>query len=97
MEVVQKLALQYPVLCDPGNRLADRFRLTHKLQEELQQAYRQLGIDLERSNGDDSWTLPMPARYIVDQRGIIRAVDISVDHTVRPEPGETVAALESLV
>lgn len=53
-----------------------------------------LGVDLEKFNGDDSWTLPMPARYIIDQHSTIRVADVSPNYTVRPEPEETVKALE---
>jgi hypothetical protein len=38
----------------------------------------------------------MPARYIVDTQGVIRVADVSIDHTVRVEPVDTVAALKAL-
>jgi len=38
----------------------------------------------------------MPARYIVDQKGIIRSADINADYTVRPEPSETLERLRNL-
>ena len=53
-------------------------------------------IDLQKYNGDDSWTLPMPARFIVDQRAVIKASDVNLDHTVRPEPSSAVDVLKNL-
>jgi len=47
-------------------------------------------------NGDESWTLPMPARYIIDQVGLIRYADIKPDCTERPEPEDTLSALEKI-
>jgi hypothetical protein len=38
----------------------------------------------------------MPARYVIDQEGIIRAADVNADYTIRPEPAETVRLLETL-
>jgi len=38
----------------------------------------------------------MPARYVVDQDGRIRAADVSPDYTVRPEPDDTVAIVRGL-
>ncbi len=38
----------------------------------------------------------MPARLIVDGRGIIRYADINPDYTVRPEPTDTVAVLKKM-
>ncbi len=54
------------------------------------------GIDLPTANGDDSWTLPMPARFVIDRSGMIRAADVDPDYTRRPEPADTVAVLRSL-
>jgi peroxiredoxin len=49
-----------------------------------------------RFNGDDSWTLPMPARFVIDQKGILRHADVNADYTVRPDPSETIAVLKNL-
>ncbi len=55
------------------------------------------GIKLHEYNGDDSWTLPLPTRLIIDQDGIIRYAEINSDYTVRPDPEETIAALKDIV
>jgi peroxiredoxin len=39
----------------------------------------------------------MPARFVIDRAGIIRAADVDPDYTVRPEPEATVAVLKTLV
>ena len=53
-------------------------------------------LDLPTFNGDDSWTLPTPSRFIVDQKGVIRAADVNLDHTVRPEPDTAIEVLRGL-
>jgi len=35
----------------------------------------------------------MPARYVIDKEGVIRAADVNADYTIRPEPSETVRQL----
>jgi peroxiredoxin len=67
-----------------------------RLPADLEEIYRRFGIDLTKANGDDSWTLPMPARYVIDRTGIIRSADVDPDYTRRTEPSETVAVLRSL-
>ena len=52
-------------------------------------------IDFERFNGDDSWTMPMPARYVVGQDGIVKVADFDPDYTRRPEPQKTVDDLKA--
>jgi len=92
-QLTQKLNLTFPVLSDPGNRVASKFGSVFTLPKPMQEVYNTLGIDVPRFNGDDSWTLPMPARIIIDREGIIRRADFTVDHTIRPEPDETVSIL----
>jgi peroxiredoxin len=67
------------------------------LPESMRWVYGEVfGFDLPKYNGDDSWTLPMPARFIVDQRGVIQDADVNLDHSVRPEPATAVEALKKL-
>jgi peroxiredoxin len=58
--------------------------------------YQQFGVDLAASNGEDSWTLPVPGTYVIDTGGVIRYANANADYTRRPEPEETVEALEAL-
>jgi len=88
--------LTLQLLSDPGNRVARKFSLVFQLPEELRKVYLSFGVDLERFNGDESWTLPMPARFVIDQSGIIRSADVSADYTIRPEPGDTIKVLGCL-
>ena len=58
--------------------------------------YLKLGIDLAQANGDGTWRLPVPARFVIDRQGIIRAVDADPDYTRRSEPARTVEILKGL-
>ena len=92
----QKLKLGFDILSDRRNQVASQFGLTFSLPEDLKGVYQKFGIDLARFNGDDSWTLPMPARFIVDQQSTIRSVAVDPDYTIRPEPDDTVKFLREL-
>lgn len=95
-QVIKKNGLTFPVLTDQDNQYAQKLNLDFVLPEKLQEIYKTLGIDLERFNGNDSWVLPMAARYIVDSSGIIRDAEVNVDHTLRPEPDEIIEIMASL-
>jgi peroxiredoxin len=88
--------LNFDILSDRRNQTASQFGLTFALPKELQGVYRKFGLDLARFNGDDSWTLPMPARFVIDQQSTVRYAAVDPDYTVRPEPDESVAALREL-
>jgi len=91
-----KHQLDFPLLIDPGNRVADMFGIRYVLPDDLRELYLSFGIDLPRFNGDASWSLPMPARYVIDTQGVIRHRSVSADYTVRPDPEETIEALHRL-
>ena len=94
--MVEKLRQGFPLLRDPGNRVASAFRLTIAVPEPLQEVYRGFGIDLERVNGEASWTLPLASRYVIGRDGVIADAQTHTDHTRRPETEETLAVLRRL-
>ena len=77
--------------------VADAYGIRYKVPADLKEVYTKFGIKLHEYNGDDSWTLPMPARLIIDRDGVIRYAAINADYTVRPDPEETIAALKDIV
>ena len=66
------------------------------MPEDLQQIHTQLGAELTAFNGEDSWTLPMPARYVIGQGGVIAYAEINPDYTRRPEPSDIYPVLDQL-
>lgn len=84
------------LLSDPMNRVAEAYRLVYQVSDDVKMVYKNMGIDLEEYNGENTWKLPMPARYIVDRKGLVRYAVVNADHTSRPEPAETLAVLEKI-
>jgi peroxiredoxin len=85
--------LDFPILSDPGNETAARFGLRFALPDYLIELYKSRKNDLPAFNGDTSWTLPMPGRFVIGQEGIIRYAEVNPDYTRRPEPSDLVPAL----
>ena len=88
--------LSFPILSDPGNAVAERYGLRFRMPDYLIELYKQFGVDLPTINGDGSWTLPMPARFILDRQGQIRYAETDPDYTRRPEPQDLLPVLEAL-
>jgi len=88
--------LSFEILRDPGNQTAEKYGIKHQMPDDLIKVYRQFGLKVDEHNGDDSWTLPMPARLIIDQNSIIRYAEIKPDYTERPEPSDTLTALREI-
>lgn len=88
--------LSATILSDPGNLVSARYGIRFTLPDDLKAIYQKFGIDLEKYNGDTSWTLPMPARLIIAPDGMVCYAAINADYTVRPEPEETLQALKAI-
>ena len=88
--------LRFPILYDQANAVAAQYNPLNRLPDDLNQIYLEFGIDLTASNGEASGTLPVPGSYVIDTRGIIRFASADADYTRRPEPDETVRAVEGL-
>ncbi len=94
--MIEKHRIAFDMLSDPGNDYAAELGIRFEVTPEVQEIYGAFGIDLPKVNGDDSWTLPIPARLVIDASGVVRAADIDVDYTRRPEPEKTIADVKAL-
>ena len=86
--------LDFAVLNDAGGATSAAFGLRFALPDYLVDLYRKLKSDLPAFNDDPSWTLPMPARYVIGQDGIVLYSEVNPDYTHRPEPSDMFAVLE---
>ena len=95
MAAKQKLA--FPILWDEQSKVAEAFGLAFTLPDDLRQVYLGFGNDLAVRNGDPSWRLPVPSRFVIDAAGIVRSVQADPDYTHRPEPETTLEILRKVV
>lgn len=89
--------LNFPVLNDTHNETAGAFGLRFALPDYLVDLYKALKNDLPAFNGDPSWTLPMPARYVIGMDGIVAYSEVNPDYTHRPDPSEMTPVLQKLM
>jgi peroxiredoxin len=94
--LIEQQKIGFDLLSDPGNAYAAKLGLRFTLPDYLKTVYVGFGLDLAVRNGEPSWTLPMPGRFVVDRRGIVRAVDVDPDYERRPEPQKTVDDVKAL-
>jgi peroxiredoxin len=83
----------FPVLTDMDNGYALSLGLVVWVGEEMQRAYSQAGYDLPRYQGNASWTIPIPATFVLDARGVIVARHLDPDYRKRMEVEDLLAAL----
>lgn len=86
--------LAFPLLVDARNQVARQFGLVYNVPDEQKDLYRRIFVNLPLANGDDSWTLPIPATYILDRDATVLYACANEDYTERPEPLEILSLLE---
>jgi peroxiredoxin len=92
---VQQHGLPFPLLHDPGAKLAEKFGLVYEVPEYHQRYLKSILVNLPFLNGEASWRLPMPATYVIAQDGHVVFAEAYADFRVRPEPQEAFAAVVS--
>lgn len=96
-KIISMRKLNFDILTDARNDVAAQFGLRFALPGPLKELYRDsFGINLKLYHGDDDWTLPMPARFLVDPQGAIRYAESAADYTQRPDPDALMDVLKAL-
>jgi len=96
-KAVRENRLSFPVLSDVGGETSAAFGLRFSLPEYLIDIYKRRRNDLPAFNDDPSWTLPMPARYIIGQDGVVLYSEVNPDYTRRPDPSDMFPVLEKAI
>ena len=90
---VQQHGLPFPLLHDPGARLAEQFGLVYTVPEYHQRYLKSILVNLPFLNGEASWRLPLPATYVIGRDGRVVFAEAYADFRVRPEPEEALAVV----
>lgn len=90
---VRQNHLTFPILSDEKSQVAEAFGLRFSLPDYLIDLYKGFGNDLPTFNDDPAWVLPMPARFVIGQDGVILYAEVNPDYTQRPDPSELLPAL----
>ena len=97
--LIQQHGLKFPVLSDPGARVAEKFGVAYTVPEVMRTHYRSILINIpfihgtQGNQGDETWRLPLPATFVVSQAGKIVFAEAFADHRVRPDPRDVLSAL----
>ena len=96
MSTAEKNELEFDVLTDTNAEYARRLGLVFTLPEEVRPIYEKFGINVQAHNGQGQFDLPLAATFVVNTDGIIAFAMATADYTLRAEPSDIVAALESV-
>lgn len=93
--VREKHKLTYRVLADPSGDACRAFKVLFEVDGATREKYAGYGIDLEKSNANGKWVLPVPATYVLDQGGTVRWSHFDADYKKRAAPDDVIAAVKA--
>jgi peroxiredoxin len=88
--------LPFPILSDMDLGYALALGLVFWIGSDVERLYRDLGIALERYQGNRACFLPMGAKFIVGRDGLVRARQVDVEFRERMDPQAVLAVLRGL-
>lgn len=94
-QLIAENNLEFDLLYDQNNELAKKLGIAFTLQDYAQVAYSGLGIDLTSFNGNDSYELPIPAVFVVDNNSIITYSYVDSNYTNRIDLENLVSILKA--
>jgi peroxiredoxin len=97
LSLTEKHDLKYPVLSDVDQEVARAYRVQFTLSGDLEDL--QVNVfqnDPSVQNADGTRSLPVPATFVIDRQGVVRAAFVDADWRVRVAPEDIEAVLERL-
>jgi peroxiredoxin len=85
----------FPILTDFDNGYALSINLAFYVGEEMQQMMTGAGWDVSRSQGSDTWLLPVPATFVVATDGRVKARFVDPDYRKRMTIEDLLSALKT--
>jgi peroxiredoxin len=87
MSTKEKHDLEFEVLSDIGNQVAEKYGIVFQLTDEVAEMYNQ-AFELNNHNGDQSNKLPLAATYVINENGEIIYAFLDADYRNRAEPSD---------
>ncbi|BDD11120.1 hypothetical protein FUAX_35520 [Fulvitalea axinellae] len=78
----------FHILHDDGHKIMDDYDLTYPVKETMQKRFAKMGLDFNKINGKNGPVLPIPATYVIDQKGKIVFAHFDPNFKKRPSVSE---------
>jgi peroxiredoxin len=95
-DYVKRNDLPFPILSDVDLGYSLSLGLIFWVGAEIRRVYEEAGVELEKYHGNQGSFLPMAAKFIVGQDGLVKARQVNIEFRERMEPDAIVAVLRDL-
>ena len=91
----EKNELEFEVLSDVNNRVADLYRLAYTVPDYVVDHY-DMSVTLNRHNGNDSKRLPLSVTYVINRDGVVEYAFLDADYKNRATPEDIITELKEI-
>ncbi|MFT5662499.1 MAG: peroxiredoxin [Sulfurimonas sp.] len=95
-EQIKKDSYQFEVLSDLDYSVMKEYKLYFELSKEILAIYKKNGLDVESYNGKNRTALPIPGTFVIDTKGVVRAMQAQTNYKLRMEPKDIIDALKKI-
>jgi peroxiredoxin len=86
----------FEVLSDSDSQVMRDYRLYFEMSKPMIELYKGFDVDLEDYNGEGRTVLPVPGSFVIDQDGVVQAMQAQTDYKKRMEPKAIISALQKI-
>lgn len=88
-KTIEKTKASYSILYDEGLNIMNSYKVSFKVDSNTVEKYKTYGIDFDKAHGEvNGASLPIPAVYIINKKGIISYRFFDEDYRNRPSVKE---------
>jgi peroxiredoxin len=91
-----KSELPFPILSDMDLGYSLSLGLVFWVGAEIRRLYEDVGVELEKYQGNQGYFLPMAAKFVVGRDGLVTARQVNIEFRERMAPEAIIAALQAL-
>lgn len=95
MTTKERHMLEFQVLSDIDNNVADKYKLTYTVPDYVVDHY-DLSVKLNDHNGNNSNRLPLAVTYVINRDGKVEYAFLDADYKNRATPEEIITVLNSI-
>jgi peroxiredoxin len=88
--------LPFPVLSDVDLGYSLSLGLIFWVGAEIQKLYQEVGVELQKYQGNQAYFLPMAAKFIVGRDGLVKARQVNIEFRERMVPEAIITTLKGL-
>lgn len=92
-KTVEKTGAQFSLVYDEGHQIMDAYDVTFELSGSKHLMYKAAGIDINKASGNEDRALPIPATFIIDQKGRVQVRHFEMDYKQRMTVEHIIEAL----